>query len=199
MDTKKLNKELYYVSLYISVSNLNASENDSESEWGKLAQIKSDITGKKLIIFLQMLSESSPAKNLMYWFFNDIYYKNTDKYILGIVKNVNIYRKINSKREWIFKFDFNKKNNILDIVFEWRNEYKTPIKELSNIISSEKYDTANKKIAIDEETTSDELEKIKSDLVNIIEMLNFSEENLIYNTSEEIAVTNELINKSNNL
>lgn len=187
-NSKKLNKEIYHLSLYISVSNLNVSENDTESEWGNLAQIKSDITSKKLIIFLEMLSDNSPAKNFIYWFFNDIYLKN--KYILGIVKNVNVYTKTIEGRKWAFRFDYNKKNNILDIVFEWRNEYKTIISNLDEIIKSKKYDSINKKIVVDEETTSDELEKVKEDIIKITNRLEYYQEQLILSSKDEIAATN---------
>ncbi|NOW91079.1 MULTISPECIES: P-loop NTPase fold protein [Clostridium] len=187
--SKKLNEEIYHLSLYISVSNLNVSENETESEWGELAQIKSDITGKKLIIFLEMLSENSPAKNLIYWFFYNVYSKKRDKYILGIVKNVNIYIKTDGGREWAFRFDYNKRSNNLEIVFEWRNEYKSIISNLNEIIKSKKYNPINKKIEVSEETTLDELEKIKDDLIRITAKLDYLEENEILNSNEEIAST----------
>lgn len=187
--SKKLNEEIYHLSLYISVSNLNVSENDTESEWGDLAQIRSDITGKKLTIFLEMLSDNSPAKNLIYWFFNDIYLENRDNYILGIVKNINLYIKTSNGKEWAFRFDYNRKNNILDIVFEWRNEYKSILTNLNEVIKSDKYDSINKKIEINEETTSDELEKIKDDLTKIAGELNFLQENLLKVNKDEIAAT----------
>lgn len=186
---KKLNEEIYHLSLYISVSNLNVSENETESEWGELAQIKSDITGKKLIIFLEMLSENSPAKNLIYWFFYNVYSIKRDKYILGIVKNVNIYIKTDGGREWAFRFDYNKKSNNLEIVFEWRNEYKSIISNLNEIIKSNKYNPINKKIEVSEDTTSDELEKIKDDLIRITAKLDCLEGNEILNSNEEIAAT----------
>ncbi|MDW8803217.1 hypothetical protein P8V03_18985, partial [Clostridium sp. A1-XYC3] len=188
----ELNEELYYISLYISVSNLNVSENDNESEWGSLANIKSDITGKKLIIFLQMLSDNFPAKNLTYWFFNDIYSKNQDKYILGIVKNVNVYRKIEKRREWIFKFDFNRNNNTLDIIFEIGNGYKTIVENLDKLVKSNKYDVISKRLEIDEETTSEELDKIKEDLISILNSLDLYERNLSSQSVEEAAASESL-------
>lgn len=182
-DAKELNDEIYYIDLYISVSNLSVLESDEKSEWGDLAQIKSDITGKKLIIFLQMLADNVPAKNLIYWFFNDLYLSNIDNYVLGIVKNVNVYLKIDQGRKWIFKFDFDKENNMLGIIFDWKNEYKTPVKDLNQILTSNRYNHTNKKILVDEETTSNELEKIKGNLISLIK----KSSEIINGVSDEIA------------
>lgn len=166
-NSKELNDEIYYIDLYISVSNLNALENDEQSEWGSLSQIRSSITGKKLSVFLQTLSDNVPAKNLVYWFFNDIYLNNRSNYILGIVKNVNIYLNINKSRKWIFKFDFDRKKNALDIIFEGKNGFKASVDDLDKIITSDRYNSFIKKICIDEDTTSDELEKIKDNLLSL--------------------------------
>lgn len=186
-DIKELNDEIYYIDLYISVSNLNVLEGDEKSEWGNLAQIKSDITGKKLVVFLQMLTDNVPAKNLIYWFFNDIYLSNMDNYVLGIVKNINVYLRMGEGRRWIFKFDFDKEDNILDIIFDWKSEYKTPVKDLNQILTSNKYNHTNKKILVDEETTSNELEKIKD---NIISLIKKSSE-VINEVSDEVAAGND--------
>lgn len=171
-DYKMLSNEIYYISLYISVSNLYVAESDNELAWGALANIKSEITGKRLYVFLNMLNENSPAKNFINWFFNEIYDECKEYMLLGIVKNVNIYLKSDDERNFLFRFSFDFKKNALYICFAWRNSFQTIIKDIDTIIVSNRYDKKSKRITIDENVKSDELEQIKDDLRNIATVIN---------------------------
>lgn len=165
-----LNKKIYNISIYISVSNISTSIDYSDGEWGDIGEIKSDITGKKLKAFLSTITSNSPAKNLLYWFFTEKYVTNINLYTLGIVKNVQIYVKSNEERKWIFRFDFDRISNVLYITFEWRNSYKTIIDNIDRIIKSLNYDSKKKRIEIKEGLSSKELEIIKNDLNNLIDL-----------------------------
>lgn len=168
-EIKELSKDIEYVSLYVSVNNLNLADNINDSEWGKLTSIRSEITGKKLSVFFKGLKGNSSAENFIYWFFNDIYFLNKRMFTLGIVKNVNIYIGDLQSKIWIFKFDFDKKMNQLSIIFKWRGEESAIAYKLNSIIKSDKYDNENLAFRIDEETTASELDVIKDDIKNIIE------------------------------
>ncbi|CAH0437301.1 KAP family P-loop NTPase fold protein [Clostridium neonatale] len=170
---EELSNDLYYISLYISVSNLNVRNDidDDTEQWGELANIKSDITGKRLSLFLNNLIGNTAAKNFVYWFFGELYVNNREDYILGIVKNVNIYLSINEKRVWIFRFDFDSKQNILNILFKWRNEYNCPIEKLEDCVTTQRFEPKNKRISISEKLSYDDLEIIKQDIVNIIDII----------------------------
>lgn len=192
-DIKSINNRLKNILLYISITSMNIVENDNELEWGELVKIKSEITGKSINPFLSQANNNSAAKNIIYWFFYDIYLKNKENYVLGIVKNVNIYRAcekgvFNPNENLIFRFQFNKENGTFYIVFEWRNTFKTIVKNLDKYITSKKYNFLEHRIEITNETTEEELQEIKNNLLNILSSIDKNREDDVDKAKEQIAI-----------
>lgn len=182
-DIKSIDNRLKNILLYTSITSMNIVENDNELEWGELVKIKSEITGKSINPFLSQANNNLAAKNIIYWFFYDIYLKNKENYVLGIVKNVNIYRAcekgvFNPNENLIFRFQFNKENEAFYIVFEWRNTFKTIIENLDKYITSKKYNFLEHRIEITNETREEELQEIKNNLLNILSSIDKAREEI---------------------
>lgn len=90
---KNINEFFNNISLYISVSNLSSINTEEDIEWGEISKIKSEITQKNLKNFLRNVDKTDINVDFIYWFFNDIYLENRDKFTLGIVKNVQVVYK----------------------------------------------------------------------------------------------------------
>lgn len=195
---KSLDSKLENILLYISITSMSIVESDNELEWGDLLKIRSEITGKNLKAFLSQANSNSVAKNIIYWFFYDVYLKNKENYVLGIVKNVNIYRArpgrgFNPNENLIFRFQFNKENDAFHIVFEWRNTFKTVVKDIDKYITTKKYNQLEHRIEITKEITEEDLQEIKNNLLSILISIDKDEENRVYEVHEQIAAT-KLVN-----
>lgn len=159
---KAINEKLNNIEIYINVNNISSSEEYDLSEWGDIANIKSEITGRKLKVFLEQIKENKKAKEVIFWFFDSLYNIFKEKIKLGIVKNVQVYDKENDI--WLFRFDYDTKLNELSIVFFWRKNTSGFIGLNKNINYN---GFTNNKISINDKLTEGDIETIKLDIENI--------------------------------
>ncbi|MDU6015692.1 MAG: P-loop NTPase fold protein [Clostridium perfringens] len=159
---KAINEKLNNIEIYINVNNISSSEEYDLSEWGEIANIKSEITGRKLKVFLEQIKDNKNAKEVIFWFFDSLYNELKEKIKLGIVKNVQVYDKENDI--WLFRFDYDTKLNELGILFFWRKNNSGFI-GLNKNINYKGF--TNNKILINDKLTESDIETIKLDIENI--------------------------------
>ncbi len=165
-----LKKRLTNIDIYISVSNTTTFSDYSEKTWGPIRNLKSDITSKKLEIFLNRLNNNEVAQDFILWFFQSVYDKEI--FSFGLQRNIHVYRRCESgapdiENGFVLRFEYNAEASTLYIKFQ-RGKYKSiflePIKKIN---SCKFYDKQNNYIRID--STLDY--KIISDVKKIVEKL----------------------------
>lgn len=181
IDKNKLNVQLKNIMQYISVSSIMTGENYETLKWGNIGEVKANTNGKKLKIFLDKIYNNEPAKEIVLWFFNYIFLKRKDRYAFGLVKNIPVYSKnsdgnYDCKKNLLFRFEFEEKQNLLFINFEGKGEIKSILNNVQQYMITKKYNSEENKIKIDQNTNEEEIQKIKRGILKVIKFNLYSVE-----------------------
>ncbi len=166
-----LNTKLANISIYISVSNITTSENYKENNWGTIGEIKSEITNKKLSIFLNRLNKNEIAQDFIVWFFEKMF--SYDKYIIGLQKNIHLYKKTNSlsselDNNFLLRFEYNEKENKLLIRFERGNNLSSLLLgKFEGVEEGWLFEKSEKQITLSDKSDFEKVNEIK-DFITIL-------------------------------
>ncbi len=166
---ESLEKKLQNISIYISVSNITTSEAYKENNWGTVGDTKSEITSKKLSSFLNRLNGNEIAQNFIIWFFEEIF--NYERYIIGLQRNIHLYRKtlekLDIEKDFLLRFEFNDKNKDLLLRFERGNNFSSDLLSKIEKMDMSYFDFSKKQIVLSSNMTVANINLIK-DFLSIL-------------------------------
>lgn len=172
--TETLEQILLNIENYISVSNTTTLEEYKEKDWGSIGEIRSEISNKKVAVFLNRLPNSETIQDFVIWFFESIY--NRKLHAIGIQRNIHFYKKpsdgpVSYEKDFLFRLEFNDKENILYIRFK-RGNLNTAFNENINILKQIKtYDKSKKQIALRDDIDVETLNNIKIHLEKLVQKI----------------------------
>lgn len=179
INDEKINKILKNIIQYITVSSTMVESSYDTIKWGEIGELKADTNGKKLKFFLDKIYNNEAAKEIVLWFFKEIYSEKENKYAFGLVQNIPVYKKDGSglfdyKKDLLFRFEFQNDKDILYVNLEGKGAIKSIIKLQKHYIYTDKYNEEEKKIVVNNKVDNDEVDKIKRTIKAMIESVDES-------------------------
>ncbi|WP_144351257.1 hypothetical protein [Sporomusa termitida] len=169
-----MSKKLINIETYISVSNTTTLEEYKEKDWGSIGEIRSEITNKKVAVFLNRLPNSEIIQDFVIWFFENIY--DRSYHAIGLQRNIHLYKKSSEgsfdiDKDFLFRLEFNDKEGNLYLRFE-RGNLKTALSENLDILKQIKtYNRSKKHIVLHSDINNDILNNIKINLKKLVQNL----------------------------